>query len=145
MFRFAFLSIALMIISGCQTAGYVIENSNYSVKQHRIAIVGALGNPKTISENGRVITTHYHNRSLQNLEVTTKTKERLYTKVSILGSRRPFKVSIEVHIEKRDPESKKFQDVGLDDRLGRRRALEIKEALNQSPEEDGLFDEEAPF
>lgn len=143
--RHLFLSICILCSVGCQTAGYVIENSNFSIKQHRISIINTLGTPRNISENGRVIITPYHDRKFKNIDVTSKTKERLYTKVSVLGVRRPFTVSVEVRVERRDPETKKFQDVGLDDRLARKKAIEIKNSLHQSPEETGLFDEEHPF
>lgn len=130
---------------GCVTPGFVIEESNFSVKQHRIAITAALGQVRSVSENGRVILSYYHDRNFKNFEVTAKTKERLYTKAIILGTRRPYRVAVEVHTEQKDPETNVFQDVGLDEDLGRERAFAIKEMLNQSREESSVFDEEVPF
>lgn len=141
----AFCSTIVLFLLGCQTPGYIIEESNYSVKQHRIAITAALGQVKSVSQNGREILTYYHDKSFKGFEVTAKTKERLYTKVTILGNRRPYSVSIEVHVEQRDPDSRQFVDVGLDDRLSKKRAQSIKEMLNQSPEKTSSFDDEAPF
>ena len=135
----------ILFFLGCQTPGYIIEESNYSVKQHRIAITAALGQVRSVSENGRVILSFYHDHAFKGFEVTSKTKERLYTQVIILGTRRPYRVSIEVHIEKRDPDSNDFQDIGLDEGLGLKRMLTIKEMLNQSRDTGGMFDEEAPF
>lgn len=135
----------ILFFLGCQTPGYIIEESNYSVKQHRIAITAALGQVRSVSENGRAILSFYHDRAFKGFEVTSKTKERLYTQVIILGTRRPYRVSIEVHIEKRDPDSNDFQDIGLDEGLGLKRMLTIKEMLNQSRDTGGMFDEEAPF
>ena len=130
---------------GCQTPGIIIDESNYSVKQHRIAVTAALGQVRSISENGRVMRSFYHDRSFKGFEVSSKTKERLYTQVSILGTRRPYRVSIEVHIEQRDPDSQKFEDVGLDEGLGLKRAAVIQDMLNQSRDTTSIFDEEAPF
>lgn len=136
---------ASLFTLGCQTPGFIIEESNYSVRQHRIAISTALGQVRSVSENGRVILSYYHDRNFKGFEVNAKTKERLYTKVAILGVRRPYKVSIEVHVEQRDPESRKFIDIGLDESLGLKRAFAIRELLNQSRDETGSFDEENPF
>lgn len=134
-----------MLIAGCQTPGIVIEESNYSVKQHRIAVTAALGQVRSVSENGRVINSFYHDREFKGFEVTPKTKERLYTQVIILGTRRPYRVSVEVHIEQRDPDSKKFEDVGVDEGLGLKRTAVIQEMLNQSRDTGSVFDEETPF
>ena len=135
----------ILFFLGCQTPGYLIEESNYSVKQHRIAITAALGQVRAVSVNGREILSYYHDRGFKGFEVTSKTQERLYTRVVILGARRPYRVSVEVHVEQRDPESKKFLDIGLDEGLGLKRAVVIKDMLNQSRDNDGTFDEEVPF
>lgn len=135
----------ILFFLGCQTPGYIIEESNYSVKQHRIAVIAALGQARSISQNGREIFSYYHDRAFNGFEVTMKTKERLYTQVKILGSRRPYRVAVEVHIEQRDPETKRFYEVGLDEGLGLKRAIAIKDMLNQSRENSTVFDEETPF
>lgn len=137
--------LTALMLSSCATQNVAIEESNFSVKQHRVAIVAALGLVRGVSQNGREILSLYHDRKLKNIDVTAKTKERLYTKAVVLGSRRPYSVSVEVHVEKRDPDSKEFQDVGVDERLSAKRTLAIREMLNQSREEGGTFDEEAPF
>jgi hypothetical protein len=140
-----FLFAVMLTALGCQTSGVLIEDSDFSVKQHRIAITAALTQVRAVSQNGREIYSYYHDRNLKAFEVTPKTKERLYTKAVILGARRPYSVSVEVHLERRDPDSKKFQDLGLDDKLSRKRAAAIKQMLNQSREEATTFDEETPF
>lgn len=131
--------------SGCTTPGIVIEESNYSVRQHRIAITAALGLVRGVSENGRVIYSLYHDSKLKNIEVTNKTKERMHTKVSILGPRRPYRVQVEVIIEARDPDTRDWEVVGTDDALGEKRASAIKDMLAQSRDETSTFDEEQPF
>lgn len=135
----------LLSLFGCETRGIVIAESNYSVKQHRVAITAALGQARSVSQNGREIYSYYHDRSFKGFEVTPQTKERLYTKVVILGSRRPYTVSIEVHIERKDRETKKFVDIGLDDGLASKRAATINELLSQSRADADLFDEGLPF
>jgi hypothetical protein len=143
--RWFLLSILVFSAWGCQTSGVLIEESNYSVKQHRVAIVQALSHVRNVSENGRVIQSYYHDKNLKYFEPTGKTKIRFYTKVTILGERRPYRIAVEVHIEQRDPVTTRFQNIGLEETLSRRRAFDIKSALNQSRESGGVFDEEAPF
>jgi hypothetical protein len=143
-FRRLTLLSAFFLVS-CATQNAAIQNSNFSVKQHRVAIVAALGLVRGVSQNGREVLSLYHDRKLKNIDVTAKTKERLYTKAVILGPRRPYNVSVQVHIERRDPDSGEFQEVGIEENLSDRRASAIREMLNQSREEGGTFDEEAPF
>jgi hypothetical protein len=135
----------MLFASSCATPGYVIEDSNYSVKQHRIAITAALGLVREVSQNGRVIFSLYHDKNLKNIEVTAKTRERYFTRVTVLGSIRPFRVQVEVIQEKRDPDTKEFMPIGLDEELAEKRGLVISSMLNQSRDEGRTFDEESPF
>lgn len=133
-------------ISGCATTtGIVIEESNYSIKQHRVAITAALGLVREVSQNGRTIYSVYHDKAFRDLEISSKTKERYFTKTSILGSIRPYRVSVEVIHEQRDPETRNWVVVETNESLSRRRAEAIRSLLNQSRDEGGTFDEEAPF
>lgn len=134
-----------LFLWSCATSGVYIEESNFSVKQHRIAITSALGLVREVSQNGRVINSLYHDRKLKNIEITPKTKERYYTKVIVLGAIRPYRVLVEVHHETRDPDIKEFIDTGLDEELAMKRAEVIKTLLNQSRDETSTFDEENPF
>lgn len=134
-----------LLASSCATPGYVIEESNYSVKQHRIAITAALGLVRQVSQNGRTVLSLYHDKNLKNIEVTPKTRERYFTRVTVLGAIRPFKVQVEVIQEQRDPDTKEFMPVGLDEDLAEKRALVVQSMLNQSRDEGRTFDEETPF
>lgn len=140
-----FASCCFFLLSSCQTAGVVVEESNYSVKQHREAIAKVIFLVGEVSDNGRVVTSQYHDRNFKYFQVTAKTKERLYTRATILGVRRPYRFTVEVRVERRDPQTGRFVDLGLDDNLSRRQAIAIKNALTQGRENGGIFDEEAPF
>lgn len=135
----------LIFLSGCATSGIFIEESNYSVKQHRIAITQAFGLVREVSRNGRVITSGYHDGKFKELDVTEKTKARYFSRASVLGSIRPYRVSVEVILEKRDPETGKFIRVEDDETLAAKRAAVIQQMLNQSRDELSTFDEENPF
>jgi len=144
-FRLASFFLLGLFLSACTTPGVVLEESNYSIKQHRVAITAALGLVREISHNGRTIYSVYHDRAFQELEITPRTKERYYTKATILGPIRPYKVSVEVLREERDPELNSWVVVDSDMKLASKRAELIKKLLNQSRDEGGTFDEEAPF
>jgi hypothetical protein len=137
--------IIFFLVSGCTTPGVVIEESNYSIKQHRVAITAALGLVREISKNGRTIYSVFHDREFQEVELTPRSKERYYTKVTILGPIRPYKVSVEVLHEQKDPELKAWVVVDEDMKLAAKRADLIQKMLNQSRDEGGTFDQEAPF
>ncbi len=143
-FRIAILSF-IVFFTGCTTPGIFLEESNYSVKQHRVAITQALGPVREVSRNGRVIYSAYHDSKFKEIDVTPKTKERYYTKVSVLGAIRPYKVAVEVLIDRRDPDTKQFAFAEQDEELAQKRARTIKEMLNQSRDELTTFDEENPF
>lgn len=140
-----YFSLFLTIL-GCQTSSYIIPESNLSVKDNRKAIVAAVGDVKSVSENGREIVTPYHNRSFKVLDDTSTMKTRYYTKVVVLGARRPYEVSVEVRKEQKDPETKIFLDQGIDEGLTQIRMVAIQQMLNQSREKVApAFDVENPF
>ena len=137
--------LALFLL-GCQTTpGVVISESMLPIKQSRIVIASVIGEARVISQNGREISSHFHDRKFKYLDVTPKTAERLYTKVIILGARRPYDISVEVHVQQRDPDTKAFQDIGLDDKLAAAQAKAVLQALNLSQEKAQVIDEGAPF
>lgn len=141
---FVVFTFLVLIFSACQS-GVLIAESNLPVPEHRRAVVAAIGEPRLMSQNGRELTSPYHDRNFKYLEVTAKTKRRYYTKVIILGARRPYDVQVQVRIEARNPETNVFQDVGLDENLSMTRAKAIKEMLNQSREKVQTIDGSNPF
>ncbi len=131
---------------GCQTNPHTISESNISIKDHRKAVAAAFGEVKSVSENGREIYSFYHNKNFKNLDEPNSPKVRYYTKVVILGARRPYDVAVEVHKEQKDPDTKTYIDQGIDDGLTQARMNAIQLMLNQSREKSGpAFDVENPF
>jgi hypothetical protein len=139
------LILSGLFFSGCATPGYTVENSNYSIKQHRIAITAAFGLVKDISQNGRTVSSMYHDREFKTVELTPKTKARLYSKATVLGAIRPYKISIQVLEERKDPDTRQWIVVENHIDLAEKRAEIIQSLLNQSRDDGGTFDEEAPF
>ena len=137
--------ICLIALTSCQTSSHVIEESSLSAKEHRRIIVTVFGDVRQISQNGRELFSHYHDRKFNFIDDPTKVSSRYFTKTSVLGARRPYKISVEVHRELKDPETKQFVDQGLDDGLSQKRLTELRTVLNQSRENSQEFDVENPF
>jgi hypothetical protein len=139
------LFLLFFAIVGCQTHPYIIPESYLPVAEHRKAIVAVIGDARIISQNGRDVISHYHDRNFKFIDDPAKVKIRYYTKVSVLGVRRPYEVAVEVMKEQKDPDSKQFIDQGLDDSLSQKRLVEINKMLNQSRDKPQSIDVENPF
>lgn len=137
--------LILFVLVGCQTPGYFISESNLPVAETRKAVTAVIGNPRVVSVNGRELISVYHDQKFKQLADETKVGTRFYTKVVILGARRPYEINIQVIKEVFERETQKFVPVGLDESLTQRRAREIKKAHNYSLEKTQVFDGDAPF
>lgn len=138
--------VFLIFFSGCATTpAYYIEESNLPVPETRKVIASIIGKPRIISLNGREMSSEYHDRKFEELDTTKKIKTRYYTKVVILGPRRPYELSVQVTKEVLDLETMDFVDVGIDEGLTYKKALEIKRSLTKSLETYQSIDAEEVF
>lgn len=137
--------LLLIFLSGCQTTAFYIEDSNLPVPETRKVVAAIIGKPRIISLNGRELTSTFHDRKFEDLDETKKIKARYYTKVVILGPRRPYEISIQVTKEVLDLETMSFVDQGIDESLTMKRAIEIKRALNKSLDTYQAIDAEEVF
>ena len=137
--------LLLIFLSGCQTTAFYIEDSNLPVPETRKVVAAIIGKPRIISLNGRELTSSFHDRKFEDLDETKKIKARYYTKVVILGPRRPYEISIQVTKEVLDLETMSFVDQGIDEGLTLKRAIEIKRALNKSLDTYQAVDAEEVF
>jgi hypothetical protein len=134
-----------MFLSGCQTTAFYIEDSTLPVPETRKVVASIIGKPRVISLNGREMTSTFHDRKFEDLDETKKIKTRYYTKVIILGPRRPYEISVQVTREALDLETMSFVDQGIDEGLTQKRAVEIKRALNKSLDTYQAIDAEEVF
>ena len=137
--------LLLIFLSGCQTTAFYIEDSNLPVPETRKVVAAIIGKPRIISLNGRELTSTFHDRTFEDLDEPKKIKARYYTKVVILGPRRPYEISIQVTKEVLDLETMTFVDQGIDEGLTMKRAIEIKRALNKSLDTYQAVDAEEVF
>lgn len=143
--RYAFFFLFLLFFIGCTTPGYYIQDSILPIPETRKVIAAIIGKPRIISLNGREMSSEFHDRKFQELDETKKIKARYYTKVVILGPRRPYEISVQVNKEVLDLETMTFVDIGMDEGLTQKKAVEIKRALTKSLETYQTIDAEEVF
>lgn len=102
------------------------------------------GGVKKQSLNGREITSAYFN--IKNFKASDTSLRRGQAKVVILGSSRPYIITIEVNLEKRRSGSKKKYDkLGFDSRLTKEVRKRLKAALDNRPADVNVIDDFRAF
>lgn len=143
--RFTVLLI-FMILGGlisCQTPGVVISETPLGISESRRAIVSVIGAPRTISQNGRELYSKYYDKKDMFIEEPEKVKTRYYTKVVILGDRRPYDIAVEVFYEGKDGGI--FEIIDSDEGRAVEVAKKIKQALIESREKRNVIDDFRSF
>lgn len=147
-FRTLFKTLTVVLVlgaMGCQTKGYFLEKTPLPVPDIRIAVSAVLGEPRSVSANGRELYSRFHDQQFKYLEnQQDRSQPRLYTKVVILGPRRPYDVQVLVLEEEFDEaRGVVFEEVNED--LSLRRAIQLRKALHISREKSRGFDVSNPF
>ena len=143
-----FQKISVLFLTGllcsCRTDGVFMHEIPGSASDARKAIVSVIGEPKSTSSNGQELVSRYHDKDGQFNEDTKNNKERRFTRITILGDRRPFDLQIEVVIEKKSIEAG-YEFFALDEALAKEMATKIKKALNQSLDKRNIIDDFRAF
>ncbi len=137
------LTISFLLTIGCQT-GIFIKESPAALTDIRKAIVTVIGQPKKTSEDGRELISEFHNKRGQVDPSLAKAKNRFYTRVSILGERRPYDIKIEVFQEARIVDQQYeiiTEEIGLAQKL----AHQIETTLNESLKDRNVIDDFRAF
>lgn len=137
-----FLVLTLGLMS-C-TSAVVIQDEPNTVSEIRKVLTIVLGEPRTISQNGREFFSQYFDRKRIPLEGDHKEKEQLCAKIIILGDRRPYDISVEVLVEKNERGAfiQEDTDEGLADKI----AADIKKQLHLSrSQEPNIIDDFRAF
>lgn len=143
-YRVLLILIFFVGLTSCQT-GYVISDTPLSLKSTRKAFVVVLGQVRTVSINGREVYSYYHDRNFKTISDPTSVQQRYYTKLIILGPRRPYDVDVQVHEEVKSEETGGYEDLGIDEDLSEIRSEAVKKVLNQSRGKMVNVDGEDPF
>lgn len=143
--NFTFLLLAAAVLmSGCRTASIILKDTPLNLSETRRSIVSVIGEPRSVSENGREMVSQYFDKKDQKIEKMNTARERRYTHVTILGSRRPYDVKVEVVVEVRN-EDGEFDTVDKDLQKAKFIGEKINHALNQSRDNRNVIDDFRSF
>ena len=136
--------MGLLFLSGCRTGGVILRETPLNVSETRRVVVSIIGEPRSVSQNGRELESKYYDKKNMTLEKMDMERERYYTHVTILGDRRPYDVQVEVLIEAR-VEDGRFELADRDDGRAAVVAEKIRVALNQSRDNRNVIDDFRSF
>ncbi|WII72973.1 hypothetical protein QJS83_03695 [Bdellovibrio sp. 22V] len=139
-----FLVTVSLLLSSCRTGGVVIRETPLNVSETRRVVFSVIGEPRSVSQNGREMFSQYYDKKNKVIEKMNMARERYYTHVLILGSRRPYDVQVEVLVEGRN-EDGGFDVVDRDDDRAAGIAEKIRQALNQSRDNRNIIDDFRSF
>lgn len=137
------LLLAFLLTAGCQT-GIFIKESPAALTDIRKAVVMVLGQPKRTSENGRELTSEFHDKRGHVDPALAKAKTRYYTHVTILGDRRPYNIKVEVFQEARIA-GQHYEVIAEENSLAQKLANQIESALNESLKNRNVIDDFRAF
>ncbi len=139
-----FLSFAFLLLGGCRTGGVVLRETPSSASEIRRAAVIVIGQPRQMSKDGRELSSAFYDRKSNPVEKMELARERIYTRVSIIGDRRPFDIRVEVLVEGRN-RAGQFEQIARDDGRAAVLAEKIKQTLNQSLDNRNVIDDFRSF
>ncbi|MNS78744.1 hypothetical protein D3C72_1123740 [compost metagenome] len=136
--------IAMLFLSGCRTGGVVLRDTPLGISETRKAVVTVIGEPRTMSTNGREMFSKYYDKKGAEIMKMDMVRERFYSHVTVLGDRRPYDIQVEVLVEGRTPEGT-FELSHRDDAKASTVAEKIRAALNQSRDNRNVIDDFRSF
>ncbi|KYG66758.1 hypothetical protein AZI86_06860 [Bdellovibrio bacteriovorus] len=140
-----FLAISFsLLLSSCRTGGVILRETPLSVSETRRTIVSVIGEPRSVSQNGREIISKFYDRKDKAIPRMEMAKERYYTHVTVLGDRRPYDIQVDVLVEGRNPDGA-FEVIGRDDNKATIIAEKLRQALNQSRDTRNVIDDFRSF
>lgn len=139
-----FLIGITFLLSSCRTGGVILRETPLNVSETRRAVVSVIGEPRSVSTNGREIFSHYLDKKDKKIEKMDMIRERHFAHVTILGDRRPYDVQVEVIIEGRN-EDGGFDIIDRNDEKASVIAEKIRQALNQSRDSRNVIDDFRSF
>ncbi|WP_347358378.1 hypothetical protein [Bdellovibrio sp.] len=139
-----FVFLATVLLSSCRTGGVVLRETPLNLSETRRVVMSVIGEPRSVSQNGREMTSRYYDKKGSNIEKMDMAKERFYTHVTILGDRRPYDVQVQVLVEGRN-EDGGFDLRDRDDDRAAPIAEKLRQALNQSRDSRNVIDDFRSF
>lgn len=142
--RLALWLVVVAGLIGCTSTREINEVMLPLAVVRKLVMENLPGGVKQESANGREITSDYFNAKNVD-EPGEDFRERAYTVVTIIGSRRPYQLTVSAHLEKRIKGSKKFDKLGTDRAVSKQVVKRLKEALANRPADINVIDEFRAF
>lgn len=142
----ALAALTILVSGGCASAPESVKDVMLPLAVVRkIVMDNVPGGLRKQSLNGREIDGEYFNA--KNIDEPSDTaRDRARAKIIILGSRRPYVLSVVVMVEKKVKGSKKKYDkLGPDRKLAKQVVKRLKEALANRPADINIIDEFRAF
>lgn len=138
------LLVYTLLLSGCRTGGVILRETPLNVSETRRAVMSVIGEPRSVSSNGRELLSHYYDKKNNKIEKMNLARERYFTHVTVLGDRRPYDVQVEVLVEGRTEEGT-FELIDRDDDRAAGVAEKIRTALNEGRDNRNVIDDFRTF
>lgn len=142
--RFLLLFLTALLLSSCRTGGVILRETPLNISETRRAVVAVIGEPRSLSQNGRELTSQYYDKKGNKIEKMSMARERLHTHVTVLGDRRPYDIQVQVLVEGRN-EDGGFDLLERDDKRAATVAEKIRQTLNQSRDSRNVIDDFRSF
>ncbi len=144
--KYIFIAFILSLLSSCVTAPkdtIGIGEVNSSIAEIKKIANKTIGGIRAQSENGREIESNYYSLYEDDEFDPETADERAYTKVYILGDRRPYKVRVAVIVERKKNAEFKFAE--FDKSLALVKAKELKSRLTEGLGNRNMIDDFRAF
>ncbi|HRO66939.1 MAG TPA: hypothetical protein PL182_05195 [Pseudobdellovibrionaceae bacterium] len=109
----------------------------------RRVVYSLMGDPRVVSAGGYEIDSKYHDDKGKPLDRPGDVKERYFTRVTILGDRRPYDLWVQVFAEAQGYDG--YESVGQDDLMAEDFADRLKKALHESRDKRNVIDDFKAF
>lgn len=135
--------VSMIYLTSCQHGGAKITETPMGLAEIRRVVSSLMGDPRVVSAGGYELDSRYHDDKGKPLDRPSEAKERYFTRVTILGDRRPYDLWIQVFAEARGLDG--FEGVGQDDMMAEEFAERLKKALHESRDKRNVIDDFKAF
>ena len=140
---FVLFCLLSMQISCAVKSDARLSEQNQSLSEIKQAIIAVIGDPRSVSENQRTVVSQYFGRKNDRRFDPQTSKVRMYSRVTILGDRRPYDITVDVVVEEKHGRS--YQPVVTDPAEAKAIVTDIKKRLHQSLEDRNVIDDFRAF
>ncbi len=139
--RGVFLFLLGLSMVGCATGTGTIDNLNISLTDlQRIATAALPLGKRAESQNGREFISEYFVVQKGEYVEAAGSSHRHYAKISVLGDRRPYKIDVQVIVERKDSGGE-FDQSGYDEGLARVITRRIQKTLHERRDDRNIIDD----